>query len=155
MAEQLSPEKANKLMSRALELAAQAGKAGEVPIGALVYWEGNIIAEAHNEIEATADASAHAEVLALRRAAKHIEDWRLTQATLVVTLEPCTMCLGACKLFRVPEIVYGLSDPRLGAAESLFNLAQDKRLGPVPRVISGVLAEESQQLLQEFFKSKR
>src|SRR6059036_3178858 len=144
-------------MGRALELAAAAQEWGDTPIGAVVLGpDGAVLAEAANEREKRGDPTAHAEVLALRAAAAvHGDGWRLTGCTLVVTLEPCTMCAGASVLARVDRLVYGTEDPKAGAAGSLWDVVRDRRLNHRPEVIGGVLADECGQVLSEWFVSKR
>ena len=144
-------------MGRALELAAAAVAWGDTPIGAVVLGvDGTVLAEAANEREKRGDPTAHAEVLALRAAARvHGDGWRLTGTTLVVTLEPCTMCAGASVLARVDRIVYGADDPKAGAAGSLWDVVRDRRLNHRPEVVAGLRAEECGALLRAFFRSKR
>ena len=144
-------------MGRALQLAAAAQEWGDVPIGAVVLGpDGAVLGEAANERERRGDPTAHAEVLALRNAARaHGDGWRLTGATLVVTLEPCTMCAGATVLARVSRLVYGADDPKAGAAGSLWDVVRDRRLNHRPEVVRGVLARESGDLLQAFFAEHR
>ncbi len=144
-------------MGRALELAAAAVAWGDTPIGAVVLGpDGAVIAEAANEREKRGDPTAHAEVLALRAAAQvHGDGWRLGGTTLVVTLEPCTMCAGASVLARVGSIVYGADDPKAGAVGSLWDVVRDRRLNHRPEVVGGVRAEESAALLRGFFRSRR
>jgi tRNA(adenine34) deaminase len=144
-------------MARALELAAAAPEWGDTPIGAVVLGpDGEPLAEAANEREKRGDPTAHAEVLALRAAAEvHGDGWRLSGCTLVVTLEPCTMCAGASVLARVDRIVYGAEDPKAGAVGSLWDVVRDRRLNHRPEVSAGVRAEESAALLRAFFREKR
>jgi tRNA(adenine34) deaminase len=144
-------------MGRALELAAAAQAWGDTPIGAVVLGpDGTPLAEAANEREKRGDPTAHAEVLALRSAAQvHGDGWRLTGCTLVVTLEPCTMCAGASVLARVARVVYGADDPKAGAAGSLWDVIRDRRLNHRPEVVAGVRAEECGALLRAFFRSQR
>ncbi|MER7210783.1 tRNA adenosine(34) deaminase TadA [Streptosporangium sp. NPDC000239] len=143
-------------MRLALEQAAEAGARGEVPIGAVVLDpEGAVLAGAGNDRESLADPTAHAEVLALRRAALSRGEWRLTGCTLVVTLEPCTMCAGAAVLARVDRVVYGAVDPKGGAAGSLWDVLRDRRLNHRPEVVMGVLADECATVLTDFFTSRR
>ncbi len=144
-------------MGRALELAAAAVAWGDTPVGAVVLGpDGAVIAEAANEREKRGDPTAHAEVLALRAAAQvHGDGWRLGGTTLVVTLEPCTMCAGASVLARVGSIVYGADDPKAGAVGSLWDVVRDRRLNHRPEVTGGVRAEESAALLRAFFRSRR
>ena len=136
----------------------EAGKAlahGDVPIGAVVSIEGRVVASAHNERELRNDPTAHAEVLALRTAAEHIGSWRVSGATLAVTLEPCPMCAGAAVLARIARLVYGPQDPKAGAALSLYNIPQDPRLNHAIDVIPGVLEGECREVLSGFFEGRR
>ena len=144
-------------MGRALQLAATAVAWGDTPIGAVVLGpDGAPLAEAANERERRGDPTAHAEVLALREAARvHGDGWRLTGATLVVTLEPCTMCAGASVLSRVDAVVYGADDPKAGAAGSLWDVVRDRRLNHRPQVTGGLRAEECGALLRAFFRRQR
>ncbi|MGY1812763.1 nucleoside deaminase [Blastococcus sp. SYSU D00820] len=144
-------------MGRALELAAAAEEWGDTPIGAVVLGpDGAVLAEAANERERQGDPTAHAEVLALRAAARvHGDGWRLTGCTLVVTLEPCTMCAGASVLARVAAVVYAADDPKAGAAGSLWDVVRDRRLNHRPQVTGGIRAEESATLLRGFFRRRR
>jgi tRNA(adenine34) deaminase len=143
-------------MREALAEARSAPDLGDVPIGAVVLdAEGRVIGRGHNEREAVADPTAHAEVLALRQAAEARGEWRLEGCTLVVTLEPCTMCAGAAVLSRVARVVFGAYDDKAGAVGSLWDVVRDRRLNHRPEVISGVLADECTILLQEFFASHR
>ena len=130
---------------------------GDVPIGAVVLDpSGAVIADGRNIREADGDPTGHAEIVALRAAAAAVGDgWRLDGCTLVVTLEPCTMCAGAAVLSRVARVVYGAEDPKAGAAGSLWDVMRDRRLNHRPEVIGGVLAEESAALLHEFFATRR
>ena len=128
---------------------------GEVPVGAIIIKDGVPLARAHNGREGTKDPTAHAELIAIRLAASSIGDWRLTDTTLYVTLEPCPMCCGAIVLARIPRVVYAASDPKAGAAGTLFNLLQDERLNHQVDVTQGVLAEESSHLLKSFFRDRR
>ena len=143
------------LMRAALDEARRGLAAGEVPIGAVVARDGDIVARAHNAPIALNDPTAHAEILALRRAASAIGNYRLTGATLYVTVEPCAMCCGAALHARVARIVYGAADPKAGAVESLYRLLDDPRLNHRVASVAGVLAGESVTLLTEFFKSRR
>ncbi|WP_206184451.1 tRNA adenosine(34) deaminase TadA [Thermoactinospora rubra] len=143
-------------MRLALAQARLAAERGEVPVGAVVLGEGGeVLAAAGNDREATADPTAHAEVLALRAAARARGAWRLGGCTLVVTLEPCTMCAGAAVLARVDRIVYGAADDKGGAVGSLWDVVRDRRLNHRPEVVAGVLAEECGAVLKEFFASRR
>ncbi|MFF5566448.1 tRNA adenosine(34) deaminase TadA [Streptomyces sp. NPDC012623] len=142
-------------MRLALDQAAKAGGTGDVPVGAVVLSpDGTVLASAHNEREATGDPTAHAEVLAIRRAAEKLGEWRLTGCTLVVTLEPCTMCAGALVQSRVDRVVFGALDEKAGAAGSLWDVMRDRRLNHRPEVIHGVLADECSALLTTFFRTR-
>lgn len=145
------------MMARALELAQAAAAAGEVPVGAVVYVtaEGRIVGEAGNERERLQDPSAHAEMLALRRAAVAMGTWRLSDCTLVVTLEPCPMCAGLVVNARIGRLVYGCADPKAGACGSLMSITTDARLNHRVTPIAGVMAEQSAALLREFFRQRR
>jgi len=147
----------DEAMLRALELAAAAPEWGDTPIGAVVLGpDGELLAEAANERERRGDPTAHAEVLALREAARlHGDGWRLTGATLVVTLEPCTMCAGAAVLSRISRVVYGADDPKAGAAGSLWDVVRDRRLNHRPEVVAGVRDTRSAELLRAFFAARR
>ena len=142
-------------MARALEQARAAWTEDEVPIGAVVVHEGRLIAEARNRTRTWHDPTGHAEIVALRRAAAAIGDWRLTGATLYVTLEPCAMCAGAMVLARVRRVVYGAADPKAGMAGSLDNILQDARLNHRADLTAGVLARASGDLLRAFFRARR
>ncbi|MFI5658004.1 tRNA adenosine(34) deaminase TadA [Streptomyces sp. NPDC051684] len=141
-------------MRQALAEAGLAAAGGDVPVGAVVLAPDGttVLARAHNERELTGDPTAHAEVLALRRAAQQVGEWRLTGCTLVVTLEPCTMCAGALVQSRVDRVVYGARDEKAGAAGSLWDVIRDRRLNHRPEVISEVLAEECAGPLVRFFR---
>jgi tRNA(adenine34) deaminase len=144
-------------MRLALEAARIAPRTGDVPIGAVVLGpDGDVVGTGCNAREAEGDPTAHAEVLALREAARTLgSGWRLDGCTLVVTLEPCTMCAGAAVLARVARVVYGAPDPKAGAAGSLWDVVRDRRLNHRPEVVGGVLAEQSMELLREFFAEHR
>jgi tRNA(adenine34) deaminase len=143
-------------MHAALDLARQAGETGDVPVGAvLVDDDGAIVAGDRNRREELSDPTAHAEMLVLSARAREIGDWRLTGHTLVVTLEPCPMCAGASVLARLDRIIYGAADPRAGAAWTLYNIPQDRRLNHRVELVDGVLARESTALLESFFAGKR
>jgi len=129
---------------------------GDVPVGAvIVSATGEIVARGKNEKELTGDPTAHAEIVAIREAVAVIGDWRLTDYTLVVTLEPCVMCAGAIQAARFSRVVFGAWDEKVGASGSLYDLLRDKRLGTSIEVIPGVLEAEAQSQLRDFFKSKR
>lgn len=142
-------------MARALERARQAWGLGEVPVGAVLVKGGRILAEGFNRTIVDSDPTAHAEVVAMRKGARILGDWRLEDTTLYTTLEPCTQCVGALILARVPRLVYGASDPKGGMVVSLGSLAQDPRLNHRARVTPGVLAEASGALLRGFFQDRR
>ena len=143
-------------MRLALEQAAGCAESGDVPVGAVVLDEdGEVLAVGRNRREADGDPTAHAEVLALRAAAAARGAWRLTGCTLVVTLEPCTMCAGAIVLARVSRVVFGADDPKAGAAGSLLDVLRDRRLNWRPEVERGVLAAECGAVLQDFFAARR
>ena len=143
-------------MRLALDEARAALATSDVPIGAVVLDEaGAVIGRGHNEREADADPTAHAEGVALREAARARGEWRLEGCTLVVTLEPCTMCAGATVLSRVDRLVFGAFDEKAGAVGSLWDVVRDRRLNHRPEVVSGVLAEESTSLLLDFFGEHR
>ena len=143
-------------MRLALDEAELAVRGGDVPVGAVVLSADGttVLGVGHNEREATGDPTAHAEVLAIRRAAAKVGEWRLSGCTLVVTLEPCTMCAGAIVQSRVDRVVYGAQDEKAGAAGSLWDAVRDRRLNHRPEVIEGVLAEECARLLTDFFRGR-
>jgi len=142
-------------MRLALDEAARAASHGDVPIGAVLVRDGEVIARAGNEKELRRDPTAHAEVLCLRAGAEVVGDWRLLGTTLYVTLEPCPMCAGALVMARVARLVYGPQDPLAGAAYSLYNIAQDPRLNHFVEITTGVLANEASDLLRSFFHNRR
>ena len=142
-------------MAAALDEARRGLEAGEVPVGAVVVVEGEIIARAHNAPITLADPTAHAEILALREAARKRGNYRLNGATLYVTVEPCPMCCGAILHARVARVVYGAPDPKAGAVESLYRLLDDARLNHRVTARGGVRAEEAARLLKTFFEAKR
>ena len=142
-------------MRSALDQARRALDHGDVPVGAVVVHEGRIIASRHNERELRGDPTAHAEVLALRDASEVLNRWRLDDCALVVTLEPCVMCAGALINARVGTLVYGAADLKAGATASLYNVCSDPRLNHNPKVVHGILAGESAQLLEQFFAERR
>ncbi|MFH0243230.1 tRNA adenosine(34) deaminase TadA [Streptomyces sp. HK10] len=141
-------------MRRALAEAVRAPGTGDVPVGAVVLGpDGAVLGFGRNEREATGDPTAHAEVVAIREAARAAGEWRLSGCTLVVTLEPCTMCAGAIVLSRLERVVYGAVDEKAGAAGSLWDVVRDRRLNHRPEVVSGVLARECGALLTGFFRA--
>lgn len=145
----------DELMSVALEEARAAVEHGDVPVGAAVMIDDEIVARRHNEREQLGDPTAHAEMLALQDAARHTGTWRLEGATVVVTLEPCPMCAGALQHARVARVVYGAVDMKAGALGSLYNLGADPRLNHEFEVTSGVRAEECGAVLSAFFAARR
>lgn len=143
-------------MGAALDEARAALATGDVPIGAVVLSpDGDVVARGRNVREAEADPTGHAEVVALRAAARARGGWRLTGCTLVVTLEPCTMCAGAAVLSRVDRVVFGAYDAKAGAVGSLWDVVRDRRLNHRPEVVAGVRAEESATVLDDFFRDQR
>ncbi len=144
-----------KWMTRALEMAELAASRGEVPVGAVLTKDDEIVAEGHNLTVTLNDPTAHAEVVVIREAAQKLGDWRLTGCTLYVTLEPCAMCAGALVLSRIKRLVFGASDPKAGMVGSLGNLAQDERLNHRIEVTGGTLADAAGDLLQGFFGARR
>ena len=142
-------------MRLALREATRALEHDDVPIGALVVRDGEVIGTGHNEREVRADPTAHAEMIALREAARAIGSWRVLDAVLYVTLEPCAMCAGAIVLARVPRVVFAATDPKAGAAGSVFDILAEPRLNHRPQVAAGLLAEESADLLRAFFATRR
>jgi tRNA(adenine34) deaminase len=145
----------DKFMAIALEEARRAMEDGEVPVGAVVVYDGEVIARAHNLREGLQDPAAHAEILALRDAARKLHRWRLTGATVYVTLEPCAMCAGALVLARIDRLVYGADDPKAGACGSIFDIVREPRLNHRMEVVRGVLQNECQSALKEFFTNRR
>jgi len=143
------------MMDAALSEAAAAAVAGDVPIGAVIAREGEILARAGNEREQALDPTAHAEILAIRRAAAVLGGWRLPETTLYVTLEPCAMCAGAIVLARIPRVVFATPDPKAGACGSVLDVLGEARLNHRPEVSSGVRAEQAAEQLREFFRSRR
>ena len=142
-------------MRLALREAERALEHGDVPIGAVIVHEGELVAAACNERELRGDPTAHAEVLAMREASAHLGSWRLLDTALYVTLEPCAMCAGAIVLARVPRVVFAADDPKAGAAGSVLDVLAEPRLNHRPDVARGLLAEEASALLRAFFASRR
>ena len=148
-------DKDREYMRLALEQARKASVQGEVPIGAVLVRDEQVLARAHNFRENWQDPTAHAEMVAIREAATQSGSWRLTDATLYVTLEPCAMCIGAIILARISRLVFGAFDPKAGACGSILNVPMEKKLNHRVEITSGVLEQESQELLQAFFKNLR
>ncbi|MDI6728661.1 MAG: tRNA adenosine(34) deaminase TadA [Thermodesulfovibrionales bacterium] len=142
-------------MRLALKEAEKAFNEDEVPVGAVLVIKGEIIARAHNKRESAFDPTAHAEVIVMREAAQKIKNWRLIDATIYVTKEPCIMCAGAMVNARLGRLVYGCGDIKAGAVQSLYQLLSDKRLNHQVEVVSGMLEEECAALLKKFFKGRR
>ena len=142
-------------MTMAREEAELAYRAGEVPVGAVIVREGEILARAHNLREASGDPSAHAEILALRSSTEASDTWRLSGATLYVTMEPCIMCSGALVNARVERLVYGCRDAKAGGVDSLYSILSDSRLNHQVEVTAGVLGEDCAELLKQFFRERR
>jgi tRNA(adenine34) deaminase len=145
----------NHWMQRALELARHAKEIGEVPIGAVIILKGECIGEGWNQPIASRDPSGHAEIVALRNAARQVDNYRLPDSTLYVTLEPCPMCAGALVHARVQRVVFGALDPKSGAGGSVFNLLNSDQLNHRVAITQGILQDECSHLLQTFFKQKR
>ncbi|MEW6001713.1 MAG: tRNA adenosine(34) deaminase TadA [Nitrospirota bacterium] len=145
----------NDFMRLALEEAGLAFAEGEVPVGAVLVKDDEVIAKAHNSREKSKDPTGHAEILAFKAGTNKISNWRLTNTTLYVTKEPCIMCAGAMINARLSRLVYGCKDLKAGAVDSLYKLLSDRRLNHQVEVVSGVLEEECAEILQRFFKSKR
>jgi tRNA(adenine34) deaminase len=142
-------------MRLALREASRALEHEDVPIGAVVVQGGEVIGAGHNERELRADPTAHAEMIALREAARALGSWRILESVMYVTLEPCAMCAGAIVLARLPRVVFGATDPKAGAAGSVFNVLEEPRLNHRPQVESGLLAEDCADLLRAFFAPRR
>lgn len=142
-------------MRAAIDLAREAETNGDVPIGAVIVRQGEVLAAAGNRREIDRDPTAHAELIAIREAARALGGWRLPETTLYVTLEPCAMCAGAIVLARIPRVVYGATDPKAGAAGSIMNVLDDPALNHRPEVESGLLARECGDLLRTFFSNRR
>ena len=143
------------MMRHALALADQAANIDEVPIGAAVFLNGEVVGEGYNRKERLHDPTAHAEMIAINDAAKRLGRWRLTDCTLVVTLEPCPMCAGAAVNARIGRIVFGAHDQKAGACRTLYTIADDERLNHRCEVTAGILEDECIEKLQSFFKTKR
>ncbi|WP_281277897.1 tRNA adenosine(34) deaminase TadA [Paenibacillus xylaniclasticus] len=148
-------EEDRRWMAAAIEEARKAEAIGEVPIGAVIVRDGEIIGRGHNLRETKLDSTAHAEMIAIREASQHLDAWRLLDCTLYVTLEPCPMCAGAIVQSRVKRVVYGTHDPKAGCAGTLMNLLQEPRFNHEAELTSGVMQEECALLLTAFFRSLR
>ena len=148
-------KKHENFMRQALAEAEAALRADEVPVGAIILHQGQVVGSAHNQREGLRDPTAHAEMIAITQAAAGLGSWRLEGCTLYVTLEPCPMCAGAIVQARIPRVVYGASDPKAGAVRTLFQLLDDPRLNHRAEIIGGVLEEACGELLTRFFREKR
>lgn len=156
MAAEVSPGRSDeRYMALALEEARKAAAQGEVPVGAVVVCGERIVGQGYNRREVLQDATGHAEIVAMRAASSGLSSWRLSDCVLYVTLEPCIMCVGVVLQARVGRLVYGCSDPKGGAVESLYRLCEDSRLNHQPRVTRGVLEKQCSQILTDFFSSLR
>jgi tRNA(adenine34) deaminase len=155
MSDEVTSDAQQRLMGLALERACEAEGHGDVPIGAVVARDEEVLAAAGNERELRRDPTAHAEILAIRAAAEALGGWRLPGTTLYVTLEPCAMCAGAIVLARIPAVVYGADDPKAGAAGSVLDVLAESALNHRPEVTGGVMEDECAALLRDFFASRR
>ena len=153
--EETQAQKDQQYLRAAITAAKIAEENGDVPIGAVIVYQNNIIARAYNQREQLQDPTAHAEIIALTQAAAALENWHLHGCTMYVTLEPCPMCAGALVLARMDRLVYGCDDPKAGACKSLYNIVTDGRLNHRLEVTTGVLQEQCRRQLQEFFAKRR
>ncbi|MFB0524107.1 MAG: tRNA adenosine(34) deaminase TadA [Phycisphaerae bacterium] len=153
--EETQQQKDERYIRLAIEQAKIAEENGDVPIGAVIVYQDQIIGKAYNQREQLKDPTAHAEIIALTQAASFLESWRLNGCTMYVTLEPCPMCAGALVLARMDRLVYGCDDPKAGACGSLYNIVTDGRLNHRLKVTSGVLQEQCREQLQQFFEKRR
>lgn len=144
-----------RFMASAIDQANIAGENGDVPVGAVIVHQNQIIAKGYNQRHQLNDPTAHAEIIALTAAAEYIGNWRLEGCTIYVTLEPCSMCAGALVLARIDRLVFGCSDPKAGACGSLYNIVQDQRLNHRVEITKGILAEDCSLILQDFFQQRR
>lgn len=142
-------------MREALLEAQKAAEKGEVPIGSVVVYNNEVIGRGHDLRESLCDASAHAEILAMREAAKHLQDWRLNDATLYVTVEPCAMCAGAIVQFRIQRLVYGAPNAKSGSIDSILDIVHQPRFNHRVEVISGIMEDECKEIIQRFFRELR
>jgi tRNA(adenine34) deaminase len=142
-------------MQLALRQAALGPPIGEIPVGAVLVYKDEVLAVGHNRREVSQDPTAHAEMIVIRKAAERLQSWRLTETTLYVTLEPCPMCTGAIVQSRIPRLVFGAWDPKAGACGSIFDIPAERRLNHRVEVLGGILEQESQALLREFFHQLR
>lgn len=144
-----------EMMQRAIKLAKKAATLGEVPVGAVVYKGSKVLAEGYNVRESASDPTGHAELIAISKAGKSLGDWRLTDCSLAVTLEPCPMCAGALVNARLGRLIYGAADPKAGACHTLYEIPIDDRLNHRVAMIGGVMANECRSLLRDFFQQRR
>ncbi|MBW6509156.1 MAG: tRNA adenosine(34) deaminase TadA [Desulfuromonadales bacterium] len=151
----MGTERDRYFMEAAYAEALVAEQLGEVPVGAVVVYADQIVGRGHNLRETSNDPTTHAEMVAIRLAAQHLDSWRLLDCTIYVTLEPCVMCMGAIILARVPRLVYACRDPRVGAAGSIYNLAEDERFNHRVEVTEGILQHQCSQQLSDFFRRLR
>ncbi|HQQ05320.1 MAG TPA: tRNA adenosine(34) deaminase TadA [Kiritimatiellia bacterium] len=142
-------------MRMALRQAEAAAEAGEVPVGAVIVHNGEVIGRAHNQVELLKDPTAHAEILAITQAAQALGDWRLLDTVLYVTKEPCPMCAGAIMLARIPKVIWGVDDPQRGGAVSVFNILNHKNLNHRAECVRGLMEDECRAVIQGFFRSRR
>lgn len=142
-------------MQIAIQEAELAAQQGEIPVGAVLVCKGEVIAQAHNQRETTGDATAHAEILVIREACAKLNDWRLKDCILYVTLEPCPMCAGAIVNARISQVIYGTADSKAGGVDSLFNIVNNKNLDHRVEVLSGICEKECREILQKFLQEKR
>jgi tRNA(adenine34) deaminase len=147
------PDLINYLMDQAIEIAKVGASNNEVPVGAVIWHENQLIAKAHNQVESNYSATKHAEIIAIDFASNQLANWRLSNSILCVTLEPCTMCLGAIILSRIPVIIFGSNEPNYGAINSKYNLLLSEKNRP--RIIQGIKEQECSELISNFFKKKR
>jgi tRNA(adenine34) deaminase len=155
MPDPLMVENDERWMRDALRQAEAAAEHDEVPVGCLVVHNGHVVGRAHNQRETLQDPTAHAEMIAITQAAEALSSWRLSGCTLYVTLEPCIMCAGAIVLARIDRVVYGATDPKAGAVESVFRVLSEQRLNHRPEVVGGVLGPACGEVLSKFFRGKR
>jgi len=151
----MHPDKYEGFMHMAINEAAEAYEADEVPIGAIVVYKNRIVGRGHNQTESLKDATAHAEMIALSAAYNQRGDWRLEDCHLFSTIEPCTMCSGAAVLSRIKTIIYGAKDPKFGACGSIFNVPTEKKLNHRIEVVGGILKDEISEMMQAFFRQVR
>ena len=142
-------------MRMALRQAEAAAEAGEVPVGAVIVHNGEVIGRAHNQVELLKDPTAHAEILAITQAAQALGDWRLLDTVLYVTKEPCPMCAGAIMLARIPKVIWGVDDPQRGGAVSVFNILNHKNLNHRAECVRGLMEDECRAVIQGFFRDRR